>query len=433
MKVLGKIKVGKVKTGEGKYLPQIRLPKELLNLVGKELQVIEVLGSQGISVLLKATDVQEGYRCTQDVLEQYEKLDLNNLESRISSLEQKLSSINSALQRVEDLLGFLAGVAESGKGAGLRVQSGVHSSVHIAELNKNTLLESDNIKNSQNNYIDDAQLVSKIEQRDSFANKNNQNFATIDYDTYRDKFVEYLVTKNIKDWQQYVRDLDKTLTGKVIGHPRELAVIFRNKSKHYKVAIKSFLKFLEEEGYKTASELLDYRNVIKIPKSGIRDPEKAFTTTEKIIEALENTKDVKKAMIIRLLAYSGIRLSEAVEIISNFDESKLIVKENFARYPLHKTKATKRAFYAYMPLSFAKKLQKMHVTETMLKGKKIARGIIYPNQLRKWNAMFLLEHNVPTEIIDFIQGRAPERILQKHYLNIVKLADELYSRIEFPF
>jgi len=40
-----------------------------------------------------------------------------------------------------------------------------------------------------------------------------------------------------------------------------------------------------------------------------------------------------------------------------------------------------------------------------------------------------MKHGVSAEIIDFIQGRAPRSVLERHYLNLTVLADEAYSRV----
>ena len=259
----------------------------------------------------------------------------------------------------------------------------------------------------------------------------------VEWKQRKEEFYEWLKSKIIiQDANRYYRDLEKTI-GKEesITHPHELAELFEGKPKHYQVAIKNFLKFLVEKGYRRESEVIDFRKVIKVPKSGIREPSKAFTTTDKIIEALEKVKDEKKKTMIRLLAYSGIRLSEAVSMLKSFDKSKLEIKGKVARYSLHKVGKTKKVFFAFMPAKFAKQLKKMDVTETMFKGNKLANGIVLPNMLRKWNAEFLLKHGVSEKSIDFIQGRTPERVLVKHYLQMSDLATYEYEKIvdKFPF
>ncbi|WP_048085924.1 integrase [Archaeoglobus veneficus] len=161
--------------------------------------------------------------------------------------------------------------------------------------------------------------------------------AIIDYDRYRDEFVHWMrEEKKLKNWKEYAGKLDKLLKGKKINSPQKLYEIFKDEPKTSKVAIKDFMKFLIETGKRTKSQLIDFQAVIKIPKSGIRPASEAFTTTEKIIEALKEVKDEKKRLMIKLLAYSGLRLSEAVELLKNFNPKELTILPDLgiARYDL---------------------------------------------------------------------------------------------------
>jgi intergrase/recombinase len=260
--------------------------------------------------------------------------------------------------------------------------------------------------------------------------------AVLEYDKYKKEFSKWLREQTPSVAEDYLRRLERLIAGKKINEPHELAKIFEHEAKNSKVAIRNFMKFLIEKGYRTKSQLIDFQAVIKIPKSGIREPRKAFTTTDKIKEALEKVKDEKKQLMIKLLAYSGIRLSEAVDLLKTFNPDRLEFKDGFARYELHKLGKTKKAFWAYMPASFARQLKRFPgIKETTFKGEKLADRIILPNMLRKWNVDFLDEHGVKSEIIDFIQGRTPEKILAKHYMDRLKKADEAYSKIvnKFPF
>ena len=258
----------------------------------------------------------------------------------------------------------------------------------------------------------------------------------INYDLYKEEFIPWLYEQTPTVAEDYLRRLDRLISGKEINNPDELYNIFRDESKNSKVAIRNFMRFLIQTGKRKASELIDFQAVIKIPKSGIREASKAFTTDEKIIEALEKVKDEKKILMIKLLAYSGIRLSEAVNLLRNFDSVKLEVNGKVARYEIHKVGGTKNTFFAYMPKNFAKELRKITgITESTFKGNKLAYGIILPNMLRKWNANFLDEQSIDEKYIDFFQGRTPEKILRKHYLELMSKADQEYAKIvdKFPF
>ncbi len=230
--------------------------------------------------------------------------------------------------------------------------------------------------------------------------------------------------------ERYISYLDKLIGDRKIYTPHELAEIFEDKSKNAKVAIRNFMRFLIRKGYRTKSQLIDFQEVIRVEKSGVRDPAKAFTTTENILKALEHVKDDEvRTTMIKLLAFTGLRLREAVTLLSEFDKKNLEIVGKVARYKLHKVGKNKKAFYAFMPAEFARKLKRMKVTEGMFKGDKLAGGIILPNMLRKWNANFLKSQGISEVEIDFIQGRTPEKVIAKHYLMLLDTATKEYEKV----
>jgi intergrase/recombinase len=271
--------------------------------------------------------------------------------------------------------------------------------------------------------------------------------AIIDYDRYREEFIRWIKEeKRLSEADRYISHLDKTIAGKKINDPNELAKLFEDKSKHYRVAVRDFLKFLIQKGHRRYSQIVDFQAVIKIPSSGIRPSSEKFTDTESIIKAYEVVDDLRK-LVIRLLVYSGQRLIEIVDMLNNFDERELIILEDkgIARYDLlamykrigsNKANAeqTKRAWVAYMPADFAKQLRRVQVSYDSLKGKNLALGIIYPNQLRSWFTDFMDEHGVPEDVIEFMTGKTPETVLRKHYKGLEKKADRYYAKIvdKFP-
>jgi len=48
--------------------------------------------------------------------------------------------------------------------------------------------------------------------------------------------------------------------------------------------------------------------------------------------------------------------------------------------------------------------------------------------VRKFVATKMLELGIPSDVVDFIQGRTPSKILTRHYLNLVTLADTYYPK-----
>ena len=54
--------------------------------------------------------------------------------------------------------------------------------------------------------------------------------------------------------------------------------------------------------------------------------------------------------------------------------------------------------------------------------------LLAPKYIRKFVSTALASLEVPESVIDFIQGRVPSKILARHYLGLVSLADRYYHR-----
>ena len=196
-------------------------------------------------------------------------------------------------------------------------------------------------------------------------------FAVLEYSKHRNEFIEWVSEgRSISTWQPYVRYLDEMLSGRVITSPRELAEFIdeyerrngRKMSKNRKNAIRIYHKFLVKKGYYRQSQVGDYYPLLETGKSGIRKT--PIPTDEQIIKAHEYL--LKHNLEANLLAFylqvfGGVRLTEACDILNNFDERELTIKDNFARYDLlelykrirstkAKAEASKRAWVCYMPV-----------------------------------------------------------------------------------
>ncbi|MEM2059800.1 MAG: integrase [Archaeoglobaceae archaeon] len=106
-------------------------------------------------------------------------------------------------------------------------------------------------------------------------------------------------------------------------------------------------------------------------------------TRQNSFQFSKTNRDITKLRsLIKLMAYSGLRLSNSVWMLNTF-EKKLEFKENFARYPFNLPYRTKKMFFAYMPIEFGKKLKKFSLVEGTYRSYGLANGIVLSNQLRK--------------------------------------------------
>ncbi|WP_390532790.1 integrase [Sulfurisphaera ohwakuensis] len=146
-------------------------------------------------------------------------------------------------------------------------------------------------------------------------------------------------------------------------------------------------------------------------------------TLDEIRRTLEAVKQYPNLYLLyRLLLESGARLREALKVLATYDPKNEMREDSYSIYVLNWSRGQKKSFYLF------------HITE--LKTEKVTEGqvtsavrrldLIPPKYVRKFVATKLLELGVPSEVVDFLEGRTPSQILTKHYLDLLTLAKKYY-------
>ena len=272
--------------------------------------------------------------------------------------------------------------------------------------------------------------------------QNNSNYLSfseikeekwiIDYPKVRLQFIKWMKENCSEEHANKMTSyLDRYLL-KQITDPKELFELIssvKRGKRHLCMAIRDLLKFYEAFDLMSEERLIKYRKVVKIPKGGTDD---YIPDNDKVIQAFKKFRDERYRKLFKLLAFSGIRLREAIHFFNNFNKNKLIVNEKIAKYPLSLDRRTKRSYYVYMPKDFAFELEKMEIEEKAI-SKYFEKRRLPAKYLRKWNYNLLILNGVPESVADFIQGRASITVGSMHYLAKVKQADEWYSRVVDKF
>ena len=95
---------------------------------------------------------------------------------------------------------------------------------------------------------------------------------------------------------------------------------------------------------------------MKLPKT---NTDNFIPEDDKVISAFNRVGDERYKILFKLRAFSGIRLREAVYLLNNFDEKRVITNNEFAKYPLSLERRTKRVFYAYIPKDFTSEIKRI--------------------------------------------------------------------------
>ncbi|MEM3316243.1 MAG: integrase, partial [Candidatus Micrarchaeaceae archaeon] len=184
-----------------------------------------------------------------------------------------------------------------------------------------------------------------------------------------------------------------------------------------KNSVKAWKKYYRWKGLDESAEKL------KIPK---KDGINLYVPTEtEIRQSLMKVKGTKLELLYRLLLESGIRLSEAIKVLREFDPQNDARNNEFFLYVLNWSRGTKKSFYVF----HVTPLQKIDIRDRYEVTDFAERYDIVPAKyVRKFVATKMAELHMETEIIDFIQGRTPRSVLSRHYLNLLALAKESYKK-----
>jgi intergrase/recombinase len=256
------------------------------------------------------------------------------------------------------------------------------------------------------------------------------------WDAHKGQFSEWLSYRVIeKTAKDYIKALDKFMKKYKLETIGDLVSALQKEhyTHHLVSALRNFVTFLEEREIINEDAANRIRKYAKIKKSGV---DQTHITNDELREAWKQVLsygEKRRELTFKLLVFSGLRLSHVHYLLTTFDASKLIFEGNIAKYPLQEAaKGTKRAFYAYMPADFAKELEPVKASYDAMREwvrfEDKARRV-KAKTIRKWHFNFLIRHGVSFEVADFIQGRAPRSIGERHYANLEMLADEAYSRI----
>ncbi len=253
--------------------------------------------------------------------------------------------------------------------------------------------------------------------------------------TYKAEFSEWLsISRKVseKTRKDYLKALDYFFARYIIKTGPDIKKFLDKEGNKRNIAngLRVFLTFLAERDY------IDYDVAMIIKKRFIKAKpigvKRVYINDEELREAYEEVKKrgFKKQLLFELLVFTGLRLTHVVELMNTYDPNQLyVVNDKVARYPLMITdRGNKKAYWAYMPLELAKKLTRMKVNYKSAQDWP-QHGKVSAATIRKWFSTFLARQGVSAEIIDFIQGRAPRSVLERHYLNMTVLADEAYSRV----
>ncbi len=229
-----------------------------------------------------------------------------------------------------------------------------------------------------------------------------------------------------------VRYLDRYVTT-AIQSPMDVIRLFSGLSigqqHHLNRALRAFFNFLEITGF--SRDWLDrLRKAIPKDQIGIdiRVPEEQAIQGD--LQRISKAS-LKYQALWNLCLDSGIRLIEAIRVISSFSLEKIREVNGFYRYRIGEFRGSKQAYFAYFTEYTLRLIRSVS-------GEKISRPnashyyckncLTSPKYLRKFAFDKMIQLDIPESVADFMEGRVPTRIGAKHYMALARQADKFYLR-----
>ncbi len=228
------------------------------------------------------------------------------------------------------------------------------------------------------------------------------------------------------------KDISKDYKAKLLNSFRKLNFsIYKNPEKiNTETELKLFyniVRFFEEKRIITSEQATNLRKIAHKPKS---TPDNYIPTVEEIKHTINKLPKQHKIIYLALL-YSGLRITEIDYLIKNIQNIKKqeFRKEGFVKYSLNWKRGKKSAYFAYLPYPISQKLAKARIKAESLSDYIKKHNLLPAKYLRKFFYTKGLEIGIPSEVLDFYQGRSSKSIGAKHYLAKSVLADKYYLRI----
>ena len=167
------------------------------------------------------------------------------------------------------------------------------------------------------------------------------------------EYKKWLISRKLDEG--YIKDLVNSLTRFI---REDMYEIPDDISEMQSIALRSYLNYLAEKSILTEEGLKTFKKKVPLRQS---KADNYIPSNEEVMSAYSQIKDKRYQTIFKLLAFSGARITELVKMVKDYDPSKLIVNEKFAKYQLHYNRGHKKSFYIYIPKELVSELHKYYV------------------------------------------------------------------------
>ena len=176
----------------------------------------------------------------------------------------------------------------------------------------------------------------------------------------------------------YIKNLVKTLTGFI---REDISDIADNITDTQSIAARNYLNYLSKKSLLRDEQMARFKKKLPLRQS---KADNYIPSNDDVVSAYKQLKDKRFQTIFKILAFSGARITELVKMVKEYDPSKLIVNDKFAKYQLHYNRGHKSSFYIYMPKDLMPELHKFYIHVDTITHQ-ISKSGLNPKYLRKWS------------------------------------------------
>ena len=228
--------------------------------------------------------------------------------------------------------------------------------------------------------------------------------------------------------QTYVRYLDRYLTDVVIEDIDDLTNISSTVKKGWNPfakSIRNLINYSMEKRLISKEWGLELKEVLKIKKNGT---DTFVPSDETVRSVLDKCTKEEMRLLMQLIYYSGIRIVEAIKILTEFEERKLHYEKGVAYYDLDWERSNKKAFKAFMPAEFAKQLKITGISENY------ARKYIRLNGLSlKYGRNYFIDKcikaGIQESLVKYMIGHSNGSVLMTNYLDKLNNSTVSYKKV----
>ncbi len=241
---------------------------------------------------------------------------------------------------------------------------------------------------------------------------------------YRNELKRWMDQKGFsQSYRSEIKTYLKPLENRDVLSISELREIIQSSSSEMILTVvRAYINFLLDNEIISDDTAMYFRKGLPSRKTNV---DGYIPTDEDVRAAYGKITRERDRILFQILAFSGIRITELVKMLTEFDPSRVIKDKEISKYPLNFNRGNKRTQYVYMPSDLATKLHRFYINKDTV-SRELRQYGLAPKYLRKWVYNFLIMNNVPESVADFIEGRAPESVGSMHYLAKVKQADYWY-------